>query len=109
MTTSSTSKLVLQQGHALRNLLVITAIAASVLVGLGFWLAKKQGAFDDNLVLRFATSSGEHLSNGMKVVYQGFPVGQVKSLELTTSGQIEGTLELKEKYRNLARTGSTLE
>ena len=109
MTPSSTSKLVSQQGHALRNLLVITAIAAGVLVGLGFWLAKKQGAFDNNLVLRFATSSGQHLSNGMKVVYQGFPVGQVKSLELTPSGHIEGTLEVKEKYRNLATTGSTLE
>jgi ABC-type transporter Mla subunit MlaD len=109
MTKSSTSKLAKQQGHALRNLLVITAIAAGVLVGLGFWLAKKQGVFDNNLVLRFATGSGEHLSNGMKVVYQGFPVGQVKSIELTPNGHIEGTLEVKEKYRNLATTGSTLE
>ena len=109
MTESPSKKLALQHGHALRNLLVITAIAAVFLVGLGFWLAKKQGAFDDNLVLRFTTSSGEHLSNGMKVAYQGFPIGQVKSLELTASGQIEGTLEVKEKYRNLATTGSTLE
>jgi ABC-type transporter Mla subunit MlaD len=60
-------------------------------------------------VLRFATSSGVHLSNGMKVVYQGFPVGQVKSLELTPSGEIQGTLEVKEKYRGLATAGSTLE
>ena len=96
-------------GHALRNLLLITAIAIGVLLGLGFWLAKKQGAFDDNLVLRFSTHSGDHLSNGMKVVYQGFPVGQVKSLELTPQGQIEGALEVKEKYRSLATTGSTLE
>jgi len=109
MTESPSNKTALQHGHALRNLLVITAIAAIFLVGLGFWLAKKQGAFDDNLVLRFTTSSGEHLSNGMKVAYQGFPIGQVKSLELTASGQIEGTLEVKEKYRNLATTGSTLE
>jgi len=109
MTQSTTSKLVMQQGHALRNLLVITAIASGVLIGFGFWLAKKQGVFDDNLLLRFATSSGEHLSNGMRVVYQGFPVGQVKSLELTPSGHIEGTVEVKEKYRNLATTGSTLE
>lgn len=96
-------------GHALRNLLVITAVALALLLGLGFWLAKKQGAFDDNLVLRFTTQSGEHLSNGMKVVFQGFPVGQVKSLELTPKGQIEGTLEVKEKYRPLATVGSTLE
>ena len=109
MTESPSKKLALQHGHALRNLLVITAIAAVFLVGLGFWLAKKQGAFDDNLALRFTTSSGEHLSNGMKVAYQGFPIGQVKSLELTASGQIEGTLEVKEKYRSLATTGSTLE
>ena len=109
MTESPSTKTALQHGHALRNLLVITAIAAIFLVGLGFWLAKKQGAFDDNLVLRFTASSGEHLSNGMKVAYQGFPIGQVKSLELTASGQIEGTLEVKEKYRNLATTGSTVE
>ena len=109
MTPSLNTHLPAQQGHALRNLLVVTAIAAAVLLGLGFWLAKKQGAFDDNLVLRFATSSGAHLSNGMKVVYQGFPVGQVKSLELTPSGEIQGTLEVKEKYRGLATAGSTLE
>ena len=109
MTESPSNKPTQQHGHALRNLLAITAIAAVFLVGLGFWLAKKQGAFDDNLVLRFTTNSGEHLSNGMKVAYQGFPIGQVKSLELTASGHIEGTLEVKEKYRNLATTGSTLE
>jgi ABC-type transporter Mla subunit MlaD len=98
-----------QSGNAVRKLLVITAVASATLLGLGFWLAKKQGTFDDNLSLRFATISGEHLSNGMKVVYQGFPIGQVRSLELTPSGQIEGTLELKEKYRNLATNGSSLE
>lgn len=109
MTSRLNTYLPAQQGHALRKLLIITTISAGVLLGLGFWLAKKQGAFDDNLMLRFATSSGEHLSNGMKVVYQGFPVGQVKSLELTPNGQIEGTLEVKEKYRTLATAGSTLE
>ena len=66
MTPSLNTHLPAQQGHALRNLLLVTAIAAGVLLGLGFWLAKKQGAFDDNLVLRFATSSGVHLSNGMQ-------------------------------------------
>ena len=106
---TTSSHLPQQKGQAFRNLLAITALAIALLFALGYWLAKKQGVFDDNLVLRFNASSGEHLSNGMKVVYQGFPVGQVKHLELTTSGHIEGTLEVKEKYRALATTGSTLE
>jgi phospholipid/cholesterol/gamma-HCH transport system substrate-binding protein len=109
MTTTLNTYTTAQQGHALRKLLIVTAVAATVLLGLGLWLAKKQGAFDDNLVLRFSTPSGEHLSNGMKVVYQGFPIGQVKNLELTPNGQIQGAIEVKEKYRNLATTGSTLE
>lgn len=95
--------------HALRNLVLITVLALAVLVGLGFWLAKKQGAFDDNLTLNFSSTSGQHLSQGMKVVYQGFPVGQVKALELTPSGQFEGRLVVREKYRGLVTEGSTLE
>lgn len=109
MTTTLNTYSTAQQGHALRKLLLVTAVAATVLLALGLWLAKKQGAFDDNLVLRFSTPSGEHLSNGMKVVYQGFPIGQVKNLELTPNGQIQGAIEVKEKYRNLATTGSSLE
>jgi len=109
MTTTLNTYSTAQQGHALRKLLLVTTVAATVLLGLGLWLAKKQGAFDDNLVLRFSTPSGEHLSNGMKVVYQGFPIGQVKNLELTPNGQIQGAIEVKEKYRNLATTGSGLE
>ncbi|MBU6225164.1 MAG: MCE family protein [Burkholderiales bacterium] len=109
MNPSKNNRLTAQSGNAVQKLLVITAVAIVILLGLGFWLAKKQGTFDNNLSLRFATISGEHLSSGMKVVYQGFPIGQVKSIELTSSGHIEGTLELKEKYRNLATTGSSLE
>lgn len=97
------------RAHALRNLVLITILALAVLVGLGFWLAKKQGAFDDNLSLNFSTASGQHLSNGMKVVYQGFAVGQVKALELTPTGQFEGRLMVREKYRGLVTEGSTLE
>lgn len=97
------------RAHALRNLVLITVLALAVLVGLGFWLAKKQGAFDDNLSLNFSTASGQHLSNGMKVVYQGFAVGQVKALELTPTGQFEGRLMVREKYRGLVTEGSTLE
>lgn len=95
--------------HARRNLLLMTILALTALAGLGLWLAKKQGAFDDNLSLKFSSASGEHLSNGMKVVYQGFPVGQVKALELTSTGQFEGQLMVREKYRNLVTEGSTLE
>lgn len=95
--------------QALRNLMVITVMALAVLVGLGFWLAKKQGAFDDNLALTFSTASGQHLSNGMKVIYQGFPIGQVKALELTPTGQFEGRVMVREKYRGLVTQGSTLE
>ncbi len=109
MTITSTPHLSGQKGHAMRNLLVITVLALALIFAFGYWLAKKQGVFDDNLVLRFNANTGEHLSNGMKVVYQGFPIGQVKSLELTTSGHIEGRLEVKEKYRALATTGSILE
>ena len=97
------------RAHALRNLVLITVLALAVLVGLGFWLAKKQGAFDDNLSLSFRTDSGQHLSNGMKVVYQGFSVGQVKALELTPAGQFEGRVLVREKYRGLVTEGSTLE
>jgi len=97
------------RAHALRNLVLISVLALAVLVGLGFWLAKKQGAFDDNLSLSFRTDSGQHLSHGMKVVYQGFPVGQVKALELTPAGQFEGRVVVREKYRNLVTEGSTLE
>lgn len=95
--------------HALRNLVLITVLALAVLVGLGFWLAQKQGAFDDNLSLNFSSASGQHLSNGMKVVYQGFAVGQVKALELTPTGQFEGRVMVREKYRGLVTEGSTLE
>ena len=94
--------------HALRNLLLISAVALALLLGFGFWLGKKQGAFDNNLDLRFSASSGEHLNIGMKLMYQGFPIGHVSALELRPDGTIEGRLLVREKYRPLATQGSEI-
>ena len=95
--------------HALRQVLLISAIALALLFGFGLWLVKKQGVFDNNLSLRFTANTGEHLNTGMKLMFQGFPIGHVSALELRADGQIEGRLMIREKYRGLATQGSQIE
>ena len=44
--------------HALRQVLLVSAMAVVLLLGFGVWLVKKQGVFDDNLSLRFSATTG---------------------------------------------------
>jgi ABC-type transporter Mla subunit MlaD len=82
-------------------LLVLVALAALV-------LAWRQGAFEDRLRLRFGTTSGANLSKGMAVKYQGFRIGQLRSIDLLADGRIVGELEINERHRNFATQGASI-
>ena len=97
-----------QAVHPLRHLLALTVVLALVFAGAGYWVAKARGAFEPRMSFTLRTASGEGLTQGMKVSYKGFRLGQLQSVELRTNGDVHATVEVLGRYAGFFTEGSRL-
>lgn len=97
-----------QGANPLRHLVALTLVVVVLFAGAGYWVAESRGAFEARTVFRLQTDSAEGLTRGMKVVYKGFRLGQLQTLELQPDGQVRATVEVLARHAGFFRQGATL-
>ena len=85
--------------------LALTAVAMGLVVG---YLLHLKGNFESKLILRAEVESAAGLFEGMKVTYKGFELGRLTQLELLSTGQIKGTLQIHPSHASFMTQGSVL-
>jgi phospholipid/cholesterol/gamma-HCH transport system substrate-binding protein len=85
--------------------MLLTLLAMVLALG---YLAHLKGVFEKPLILQADVDSGSGLYEGMKVTYKGFELGRLAQIELTTSGLIQGHIQIRPQHANFFTQGSTL-
>lgn len=97
-----------QPTHPLRHLIALTLLLLVVFAVAGYWVAKARGAFEPRVTFQVQTDSADGLSQGMKVVYKGFRLGQLQTMELLPDGQVRAAVEVLSRHSGFFTQGSTL-
>lgn len=77
-------------------------IAALLMVGL----AVRQGIFEAKTPISFVAPSGEGLSTGMAVKLSGFKIGEVSSISLDESAEVDVEMKIESRYMKWLRRDS---
>lgn len=82
-------------------------VAATLLIvsSLGF-VAYKKGFFSKEHVFSLSSRSGENLTEGMPVVFSGFKIGRVHSLELSSEGLVMVRIKVPDRHVKWLRADS---
>jgi len=83
-------------------ILTVLCIVGALLV-----VAYKKDIFADLIQFRLESDSGEGLTTGMPVLFSGFEIGKVDSLELSDEGRVLITITVPHKHIRWVREGST--
>ncbi len=86
-----------------RRSVVLTVV---IMVGLGFFLAWKEGYFTPVAHFYFEARSSKSLSRGMAVKLSGFKIGQVSSVELQSDRSVRVELAIFRHYLEFIKTDS---
>jgi ABC-type transporter Mla subunit MlaD len=89
-------------------LFFFTTVLGSALVWSGYQFAKVQGLVGTKFSLQIQTDSGADLFQGMKVTYKGFRLGKLAELELTSTGQVVGRIDIQEDRASFFTKGAIL-
>ncbi len=82
-------------------------IATTLLIGsaLGY-VAYRKGLFSKEHIFSLSSVSGENLTEGMPVVFSGFKIGRVNSLELNSEGIVMIRIKVPDRHVKWIRTDS---
>jgi phospholipid/cholesterol/gamma-HCH transport system substrate-binding protein len=83
--------------------IIITSVMILSFVG---YVAYKKGFFAKQHTYTLSSKSGENLTEGMPVVFSGFKIGQVDSLELNSDGLVMIKIKVPEQHIKWIRTDS---
>ena len=75
--------------------IVVTVLLITALVG---YVAYKKDVFSRVYTFAFSSKSGEGFSEGMPLVFSGFEIGKVQSLELNEKGVVIITIKVPERH-----------
>ncbi|MBN1626180.1 MAG: MCE family protein [Deltaproteobacteria bacterium] len=82
--------------------IIITALL--ILASIGY-VAYKKDVFSKTYVYTLSSTTGENITEGTPVVFWGFNIGQVSSMELTDSGVLV-QIKIPERNNRVIRAGS---
>ena len=82
-----------------------TVLAVTFALG---YLAHLKGVFESRLMLRIEVDSAAGLFEGMKVTYKGFELGRLAQLELSSQGEVRGTLQIRTQHAGFFTQGAVL-
>jgi phospholipid/cholesterol/gamma-HCH transport system substrate-binding protein len=88
---------------------IVGAFLLVPLVGIivvGIFMAKAEHLFEDKYRLHASLGKSYGLEPGVSVLMNGVPIGKILAVEFTSGGQIDVTLELLGRYRDLVREDS---
>lgn len=83
--------------------IIITSVMIFSFVG---YVAYKKGFFAKQHTYTLSSKSGENLTEGMPVVFSGFKIGRVDSLELNSDGLVMIKIKVPEQHIKWIRAGS---
>lgn len=86
------------------GLFIITTVL--LITAFFVYIAYKKDVFSNVHTLAFSSKSGEGFSVGMPVVFSGFEIGKVKSLELNENGVVLIKIRIPERHIKWLRSDS---
>jgi len=85
--------------------LFVISTLLSIIMTVGY-IAYKKDIFAKSYNYKLISKSGEHIIEGMSVLFSGFTVGKVSSIELDNGGTVIITISIQEKYKEWIRVDS---
>ena len=70
------------------------------------YVAYKKGLFEKEHTYVLSSKSGENLTEGMPVVFSGFKIGRVDSLELNSDGVVVIKIKVSNRHLKWIRSDS---
>jgi phospholipid/cholesterol/gamma-HCH transport system substrate-binding protein len=86
---------------------LFVSITLLLLVAATGFVLHRKGLFSEEFHFTLVADSGQHLSAGMPVLFQGLKVGSVDSLRLTPAGRVEADVSVPEDERRWLRRSTT--
>jgi phospholipid/cholesterol/gamma-HCH transport system substrate-binding protein len=83
--------------------IIITSVLIVAFIG---YVASKKGVFAKEHTYTLSSKSGENLTEGMPVVFSGFKIGRVDSLELNAAGHVVIKIKVPDKHIRWIRADS---
>ena len=83
----------------------IVATTLLIISSLGY-VAYKKGFFSKEHVFTLSSRSGENLTEGMPVLFSGFKIGRVQSLELNDEGNVMVSIKVPDRHVKWLRADS---
>jgi len=83
--------------------IIVTSVMIVAFIG---YVAYKKGVFTKEHTYTLSSKSGENLTEGMPVVFSGFKIGRVDSLELNTAGVVLIKIKVPDQHIRWIRAGS---
>lgn len=93
------------RGVRIRALLLL-GLMMVVLVATALYLMWARGAFEATQPLYLTTDDSDGVSVGMDLTFSGFPIGRVRSIELSDGGTVRIRVDLVRKDAHWLRTSS---
>lgn len=92
--------------HALKVGIYVVTITILIFISIAY-VAYKKGVFEQVQTYTLSSKSGDDLTQGMPVVFAGFTIGRVQSLELSESGTVLIRIRIPQRHTRWIRTSST--
>lgn len=83
--------------------IIVTSVLIASFIG---YVAYKKGVFETELAYVLSSKSGDNLTEGMPVVFSGFKIGRVDSLELNPDGLVIVKIKVPQRHTRWLRQGS---
>jgi len=83
--------------------IIMTSVMIVAFIG---YVAYKKGVFAKEHTYTLSSKSGENLTEGMPVVFSGFKIGRVDSLELNAAGHVVIKIKVPDKHIRWIRADS---
>jgi phospholipid/cholesterol/gamma-HCH transport system substrate-binding protein len=81
-------------------------VTTLLIIGSIGYVAYKKGIFEEVRTFTLSSKSGEELTEGMPVVFSGFKIGVVHSLELSENGSVLIKIRVPERHVKWVRSNS---
>ena len=82
-------------------------VTLGLMVTAAGYVLYRKGLFEEQVAFTLVAESGQHLSAGMPVMFQGLQLGTVQRVDLNRQGQVEAAISIPEDRHRWVRTSST--
>jgi phospholipid/cholesterol/gamma-HCH transport system substrate-binding protein len=82
-------------------------VTLGLMVTAAGYVLYRKGLFEERVAFTLVAESGQHLSTGMPVMFQGLQLGTVQRVDLNRQGQVEAAISIPEDRHRWVRTSST--